>query len=170
MRELRTEDKAMLSKIIDLGERRAPGANGETPEIVTRRASDITPEPISWLWKYWLARGKLHIIGGVPETGKTTIALSYAAIISSGATWPDGTRAAVGNVLIWTSEDSPADTLVPRLIRMGADLDRIHFIEQARPAGGKPRPFNPATDMPALEQHRPKRRRLRLSYRYGNPT
>jgi putative DNA primase/helicase len=86
----------------------------------------------------------------VPETGKTTIALSFAAIISSSGTWPDGSRATVGNVLIWTSEDSPADTLIPRLIRMGADLDRIHFIEQARPPGGKPRPFNPATDMSAL--------------------
>ena len=126
------------------------GAQDAPPEIITRRASDITPEPISWLWKYWLARGKFHIIGGVPETGKTTIALAYAAIISSGGTWPDGTRAAVGNVLIWTSEDDPADTLVPRLIRMGADLDRIHFIEEAIPPGAKSRPFNPATDMPAL--------------------
>ena len=122
----------------------------EPPEILTRRASDITPEPISWRWKYWIAGGKFQIICGAPETGKTTIALSYAAIITSGSTWPDGTRATVGNVLIWTSEDSPADTLVPRLIRMGADLDRIHFIEQARPPGGKPRPFNPATDMSAL--------------------
>jgi putative DNA primase/helicase len=120
------------------------------PAIVTRRASDITPEPISWLWKYWLARGKFHIIGGVPETGKTTIALSYAAIISSGGTWPDGTRAAVGNVLIWTSEDDRADTLVPRLIRMDADLSRIYFIEEAIPPGAKSRPFNPATDMLAL--------------------
>ena len=33
---------------------------------------------------------------------------------------------------------------------MGADLDRIHFIEEACPPGGKPRPFNPATDLPAL--------------------
>jgi putative DNA primase/helicase len=122
------------------------------PQVITRRASDITPEPISWLWKYWLARGKLHIIGGVPETGKTTIALAYAAIVSSGATWPDGTRAAVGNVLIWTSEDDPADTLVPRLIRMGADLDRIYFIEEAIPPGAKSRPFNPAIDMPALTE------------------
>jgi putative DNA primase/helicase len=119
-------------------------------QVVTRRASDITPEPVSWLWKYWLARGMLEIIGGVPETGKTTIALSFAAIISSGGTWPDGSRAAVGNVLIWTSEDSPANTLVPRLIRMGADLDRIHFIEETIPPGAKSRPFNPATDMPAL--------------------
>ena len=51
--------------------------DSQAPRIITRRASEITPEPISWIWKYWLARGKLHIIGGVPETGKTTIALSY---------------------------------------------------------------------------------------------
>jgi putative DNA primase/helicase len=120
------------------------------PRIITRRASDITPEPISWLWKYWLALGKFHIIGGVPEAGKTTLALAYAAIVSSGGTWPDGTRSTAGNVLIWTSEDDPADTLVPRLMRMGADLDRIHFIEEAIPPGAKSRPFNPATDMPAL--------------------
>jgi putative DNA primase/helicase len=52
--------------------------------------------------------------------------------------------------LIWTSEDDPADTLVPRLMRMGADLSRIHFIEEAIPQGAKSRPFNPATDMQAL--------------------
>ena len=126
------------------------GHDAQAPEIITRRASDITPETFSWLWKYWLARGKLHIIGGVSETGKTTIAQSYAAIISSRGTWPDGTRATVGNVLIWTSEDSPADTLIPRLIRMGADLGRIHFIEETIPPGAKSRPFNPATDMLAL--------------------
>ena len=44
-----------------------------------------------------LARGKLHIVGGAPQTGKTTIALSYAAIVSSGATWPDNTQAAIGD-------------------------------------------------------------------------
>jgi putative DNA primase/helicase len=116
----------------------------------TRRASDIKPEPIAWLWKYWLARGKLHIIAGVPETGKTTIALSYTAIVSSGGEWSDETRATVGSVLIWTAEDDADDTLVPRLMRRGADLDRIHFIEEAILPGAKSRPFNPATDMLAL--------------------
>lgn len=127
-----------------------PKGNGDGTQIITRKASEIEPEPITWLWKYWLARGKLHIIAGVPETGKTTIALSYSAICSSGGKWPDETRAAVGNVLIWTAEDDAADTLVPRLVRMGANLDRIHFIEEAVLKGAKPRPFNPATDMPAL--------------------
>jgi hypothetical protein len=84
------------------------------------------------------------------KRGKQQIALSYAAIVSSGGKWPDGTRATVGSVLIWTAEDDADDTLVPRLMRMGADLDRIHFIEEAIPAGAKSRPFNPATDMPAL--------------------
>jgi putative DNA primase/helicase len=125
-------------------------AKDEPPVIITRCASEIAPEPIAWLWKHWLARGKLHIIAGIPETGKTTIGLSYAAIVSSSETWPDGTRATVGSVLIWTAEDDADDTLVPRLMRMGADLDRIHFIEQAIPPGAKSRPFNPATDMPAL--------------------
>ena len=92
------------------------------------------------------------MLAGVPETCKTTIALSYAAIISSGATWPDGTLAEVGSVVIWTSEDDPADTLVPRLMRMGADLDRIHFIEEAILRGAKSRPFNPSTDMLALRE------------------
>jgi putative DNA primase/helicase len=90
------------------------------------------------------------MLAGVPETGKTTIALSYAAIVSSGGEWPDETRATVASVLIWTAEDDADDTLVPRLMRMGADLDRIHFIEEAIPPGAKSRPINPATDMPAL--------------------
>jgi hypothetical protein len=120
------------------------------PEVITRRASDIKPEPIDWLWKYWLARGKLHILAGVPEAGKTTIALSYAAIVSSGDKWPDGTQAKANNVLIWTSEDDAADTLIPRLMRMGANLDRIHIIKETRPPGMKSRPFNPATDLQAL--------------------
>jgi putative DNA primase/helicase len=122
-------------------------------EIITRRANEIVPSPISWVWKYWLARGKLHIIGGVPETGKTTIALSFAATVSAGTTWPDGTRAICGNVLMWTSEDDAEDTLIPRLTRMDADLNRIHFIEQARGhEDGIIRPFNPATDMPSLQE------------------
>jgi len=122
-------------------------AFGETFLI---KASEITPEPISWLWKYWLARGKLHIIAGAPGTGKTTIYLAFAAIITSGGTWPDGTRAAAGNVLIWTSEDGHADTIIPRLMRMDADLGRVFIIRGHCDAKGKQRPFNPATDMDSL--------------------
>jgi putative DNA primase/helicase len=91
------------------------GAPPAPLEIITVRASDINPERINWLWKGWLALGKLELIAGVPEAGKTTIALSFAAAVSSGGMWPDGTKAPQGNVLIWTSEDDPSHpTLLSR--------------------------------------------------------
>jgi len=40
--------------------------------------------PIEWLWPGWLAGGKIHIIGGAPGSGKTTICMKLAAIVSSG--------------------------------------------------------------------------------------
>lgn len=122
------------------------------PGVVSLAASEIAPEAISWLWSGWLARGKLQLIAGVPSVGKTTIALACAAIISAGDYWPDETRAKVGKVLIWSSEDDAADTLKPRLMRMGADLENVRFITETT-IDRKRRPFCPATDMPALAAH-----------------
>ena len=91
-------------------------------------AIEIKPKPIGWLWNGWLARGKLEVLAGRAGTGKTTIAIALAATISIGGRFPDGTRSPVGNVLIWSGEDSAEDTLVPRLIAAGADLSKVHFI------------------------------------------
>lgn len=109
-------------------------------------------EPVTWLWKGWLARGKFHLLAGAPEAGKTTIGLSAVATISSGSYWPDGTRAQAGNCLIWTAEDGLADTIKPRLVAMGADLSRVFFIESQCDKDGKKRPFDPARDMPSLTE------------------
>lgn len=113
-------------------------------------AADIKPEPIRWAWPGWLAFGKLAIAAGQPGTGKTTIATACAAIISKGGKWPDGTDSPRGDVLIWSGEDDPKDTLVPRLIAAGADLQRVHFVGSASD-GLDSRPFDPSRDMPALQ-------------------
>jgi putative DNA primase/helicase len=126
------------------------GADPEPTGITTMCAKDAKPMPIKWIWKDWLARGKFHLIAGSPEAGKTTILIDFAAAVSAGGMFPDGAAAPKGNVLMWTSEDDITDTLVPRFIRTGADLSRIHFVRQTIPPGAKPRPFNPATDLPAL--------------------
>lgn len=111
--------------------------------------ADLTPKPISWLWPGWLALGKLHVLAGAPGTGKTTIAIGLAATVTIGGQWPDGTRCDAGNVLIWSGEDDAEDTLVPRLIAMGADLTRVHFIQAAR-VDGETTPFDPARDLATL--------------------
>lgn len=121
------------------------------PTVEITCASDIKPESISWLWDGWLAAGKIHILGGAPGTGKTSIALSLASIISQGGLWPDGSKALTGNTLIWSGEDDPRDTLVPRLVIANANLSRIALIKDIV-LSNKKRAFDPATDMSLLGQ------------------
>jgi putative DNA primase/helicase len=124
-----------------------PGApNREADGVVLTRGDTIHPEPIAWLWPGWLARGKLHILAGAPGQGKTTIALALAATLTIGGRWPDGTRTSAGSAVVWSAEDDPGDTLVPRLRAMGADMTRVHFVTAAR-VDGEQQPFDPARDM-----------------------
>jgi putative DNA primase/helicase len=137
------------AETIDARTRAISISEGMPTEVLLVKASTITPEPIRWLWNGYLARGKLHILAGAPGTGKTTLALSMAATITRGGRWPDGTRPTAGDVLIWSGEDDPADTLTPRLMAAGADLERCHLITGSRDDDGL-RAFDPARDMPAL--------------------
>jgi putative DNA primase/helicase len=114
-------------------------------------AANIKPEPIIWLWKDWLALGKLHILAGQPGVGKSTIALKIAGAVSSGGQLPDGTKAKRGNVIIWSGEDDAGDTIVPRLEASGADLSRVHIVRCAKDGKGK-RPFDPSRDIQALRE------------------
>ncbi|HNV70585.1 MAG TPA: AAA family ATPase [Candidatus Ozemobacteraceae bacterium] len=123
--------------------------------------SSIKPENIRWLWRDWLAKGKLHILGGAPGCGKTTLAMVLAATVSSGGQWPDGSLCERGNVVIWTGEDDPADTLIPRLILSGADLSRVHFINSVVD-GEERRAFDPAHDVMLLAQTLRKAGNVRL--------
>jgi putative DNA primase/helicase len=121
------------------------------PRIELRCGSDIRSVPIRLLWPGWLARGKLHILAGAPGTGKTTVALALAAAVTRGGSWPSGTSAPVGNVLIWSAEDDAADTMMPRLRAAGADASRI-FIVGDYSDGMDKRAFDPAADIDLLEQ------------------
>ena len=123
---------------------------GAAPSLCLIRADELTPQCVDWLWHGWLARGKLHVLAGAPGTGKTTIALALVATVTCGGRWPDGTHCAPGNVLIWSGEDDPEDTLLPRLIAMGADRSRVYFIGEVT-ADGVRRAFNPAEDIATLE-------------------
>ena len=129
----------------------AEAAYSSERHVTLISAADIEPEPIEWLWDGWLAAGKFHLLGGAPGTGKTTLAIAMAATLSSGGRWPDGATAKASNVLIWSGEDDPANTLVPRLILSGGNRARVHFVTGTDGIGGK-LPFDPATDMQRLTE------------------
>ena len=128
------------------------GVTNQSGYVVLQSLNDVEMEKITWLWDGYLARGKFHLLAGHAGVSKTTLALSLAARITTGAAWPDGTKSEIGNVLIWTGEDGVADTIKPRLMVNGADPNRVFVVAGARDDAGKPRPFDPATDMPQLRQ------------------
>ena len=107
--------------------------------------ADLTPEPVQWLWPDWLALGKFPLLAGAPGQGKTTIAMGLAATVTLGGRWPDGSRCAADNVLVWSGEDDYTDTLLPRLIAAGADRNRVFFVGGTS-VGDAVRRFGPATD------------------------
>lgn len=124
---------------------------GDQAFVQLEQASSLKIIPIRWLWPGWLARGKLQILAGAPGTGKTTIAMSLAATVSSAGCFPCGTPANRGNVLIWTGEDDPADTLAPRLVASGADLAHVFFV-RGTVEDGEQRSFDPGRDIGLLVQ------------------
>ena len=121
------------------------------PGVKLTRASDVEPQAIRWLWPGWLARGKLHLLAGTAGDGKTTAAVSLAAIITVGGRLPDGSTAKLGSVLMWSGEDSIEDTLLPRFIAAGGDRSKLYFVSAVQ-VGAESRPFDPSTDMAGLAE------------------
>jgi len=70
--------------------------------------------------------GKLAILDGDPGLGKSLVTLDLCARVTTGRPFPDGTSCpGPANVIVLNAEDGSADTIVPRLQALGADLDRI---------------------------------------------
>ena len=121
-----------------------PAAGGRR-KLRIKRCTLLAPERINWLWNGWLAQGKYHAFAGPQGAGKSTLAYSLAATITSGGQWPDGTRAPVGDVFVWSAEDALQDTILPRFIAAGGDPSRLICDTPEEP-------FDPARDIPALQE------------------
>ena len=99
----------------------------ETVKII--RMSDVELTPVEWLWKPYLPFGKLSVLQGNPGEGKTYFAMHLAAACTNGKLLPNMERMEPFNVIYQTAEDGLGDTVKPRLIEAGADLDRVLVID-----------------------------------------
>lgn len=101
----------------------------ETVKII--RMSDVELTPVEWLWKPYLPFGKLSVLQGNPGEGKTYFAMHLAAACTNGKLMPNMERLEPFNVIYQTAEDGLGDTVKPRLIEAGADLDRVLVIDDS---------------------------------------
>ena len=131
-----------------------PRVNGaDHSRLIYRCAADIIPEPIQWLWPGRIAVGKQTLIAGEPGLGKSQLAIAAVAAITKGGQWPCGEGIAPsGRSIFLCAEDDAADTIVPRLMAVDADLEKIGFITAVKvgTAGGV-RSFNLQADLALLK-------------------
>jgi hypothetical protein len=126
----------------------APPVAREQPVLV--RLADVAPESVTWLWPRRIPRGKLTILLGDPGLGKSQLTLDVAARVTTGAAWPDGGLAPMGDVVVLTAEDGLADTVRPRVDALRGDAARIVALRAIR-TEDEERPVSLDVDLPHLE-------------------
>lgn len=121
---------------------------------VILRLADVEPCEVRWLWEGRIPRGRVSLLAGRPGEGKSMASMDWAARVTTGRTWPDGTPCAKGSVVLVAGEDDPADTIRPRLDAHGADVTRVHLLQsvvRVGPDGVACEAVFTLADLPALE-------------------
>lgn len=120
-------------------------------------AESIEAKPLGWLWPNRIPLAKLTLFVGHPGLGKSFAALDVVARVTSGRQWPDGCPNQVtGGAIVFSAEDGLADTIIPRLLALGAQRGRIWLARRVREADEagqiNRRGFNLAKDLPHIER------------------
>ncbi|MDP8971755.1 MAG: AAA family ATPase [Actinomycetota bacterium] len=109
----------------------------ELPVEVGRLLSEVVAEQIWWLWPGRVPLAKLTVLDGDPGNGKSAATMDFAARVTVGRPWPDGTPCEAGGVVLLNAEDGLADTIRPRLEAAGADLDRVLALATVKDGDGE---------------------------------
>jgi RecA-family ATPase len=104
-----------------------------TSSIETATADSIVPEPLTWLWEHRIPLGKLTVFVGMPDVGKSTVAIDVVSKLTTGRPWPEtDVERLPQEVLMLISEDDVSDTVVPRLMAAEANLSKVHFATKTK--------------------------------------
>jgi len=120
------------------------------------KLTEVETQPIEWLWRGRIPFGKITLLDGDPGVGKSLLALTIAACVSTGRPMPDSTFGWQGVVILITPEDSPEDTIKPRMEAVGCDPSQVHLLNTAISYDAKTldvseRPFSLSQDLKDLE-------------------
>ena len=94
------------------------------------RMSDVEQTEVAFLWKPYIPFGKLTILHGDAGNGKTYLAMQLCAACTNKAELPHMEVHEPFNVIYQTAEDGLGDTIKPRLIEAGADLEKVLVIDE----------------------------------------
>ena len=94
------------------------------------RMSDVEQTEVAFLWKPYIPFGKLTILHGDAGNGKTYVAMQLCAACTNKAAIPNMETPEPFNVIYQTAEDGLGDTIKPRLIEAGADLEKVLVIDE----------------------------------------
>jgi hypothetical protein len=90
-------------------------------------AADVRMENATFAWEPYVPLGSTTVVAGLGGLGKSHLTISVVARATRGQLEGDLRGTPVG-VVIATAEDALAQTMVPRLVAAGADLDRVSFV------------------------------------------
>jgi hypothetical protein len=107
--------------------------------------SEIEPEKIEWLWPRRIPKGKITVLDGDPDNGKSVLTTDLAARVTAGLDLPDGTTTVAAGAVIVSAEDGASDTIRPRFDAAGGDPQRALLL-------GDDEPFAIPEDIPRLER------------------
>jgi hypothetical protein len=112
--------------------------------LATTCLAGVRARPVKWLVDGVIPLGKLVMFAGDGGHGKTTLTLELAACLTTNRCWLGRSYAPppAADVLLISCEDDLADTVVPRLQAVGADLARVYAVDGVHDARGRVQPFS----------------------------
>ena len=101
--------------------------------IATKKASRYGTSEPQFMWFPFIPYKKLVLLQGESGIGKSSFILNIAALLSKGKPMPfdtGGRKVDCGDILYLCKEDDVEEVINPRLIAMGADLERVHIVDE----------------------------------------
>jgi hypothetical protein len=93
------------------------------------KASEVIPREVEFLWYPYIPKRKVTLFSGPEGSGKSWTFCAIAAGLTNGYL-PLTESFEPKSVLIFSTEDNADDAIVPRLIKCGADLERVSIINE----------------------------------------